>query len=153
MGKGLSNKPTSSLLFLNGCSWYDSCNTLVILCFFFFFKEGIRSYFGTPTWQTIGVFLAGVLTTVLVIRKMWKICEEEMSERRRPERQRERRERRWGILYRLDRKSHSSCFNFIVHGFNAVLDAWRAYHNVSWDWWNVSFIIKCRKWGEGRGVC
>ncbi|XP_010872876.1 apoptosis regulator BAX [Esox lucius] len=32
--------------------------------------EGIRSYFGTPTWQTIGVFLAGVLTTVLVIRKM-----------------------------------------------------------------------------------
>uniref|UniRef100_A0A3B5KB30 BCL2 associated X, apoptosis regulator n=1 Tax=Takifugu rubripes TaxID=31033 RepID=A0A3B5KB30_TAKRU len=32
--------------------------------------EGIRSYFGTPTWQTIGVFLAGVLTTVLVIRKI-----------------------------------------------------------------------------------
>ncbi|KAI7803933.1 BCL2 associated X, apoptosis regulator a [Triplophysa rosa] len=32
--------------------------------------EGICSYFGTPTWQTIGVFLAGVLTTVLVIRKM-----------------------------------------------------------------------------------
>ncbi|KAI5097162.1 BCL2 associated X, apoptosis regulator a [Silurus meridionalis] len=32
--------------------------------------EGIRSYFGTPTWQTIGVFLAGVLTTVLVMRKM-----------------------------------------------------------------------------------
>uniref|UniRef100_A0A9J7ZHQ3 BCL2 associated X, apoptosis regulator a n=1 Tax=Cyprinus carpio carpio TaxID=630221 RepID=A0A9J7ZHQ3_CYPCA len=32
--------------------------------------EGIRSYFGTPTWQTIGVFLAGVLTTVVVIRKM-----------------------------------------------------------------------------------
>ncbi|KAA0705534.1 Apoptosis regulator BAX [Triplophysa tibetana] len=32
--------------------------------------EGISSYFGTPTWQTIGVFLAGVLTTVLVIRKM-----------------------------------------------------------------------------------
>ncbi|KAJ7992396.1 hypothetical protein DPEC_G00278090 [Dallia pectoralis] len=32
--------------------------------------DGIRSYFGTPTWQTIGVFLAGVLTTVLVIRKM-----------------------------------------------------------------------------------
>ncbi|CAB1341745.1 unnamed protein product, partial [Coregonus sp. 'balchen'] len=31
--------------------------------------EGIRSYFGTPTWQTVGVFLAGVLTTVLVIRK------------------------------------------------------------------------------------
>nr|XP_015194805.1 PREDICTED: U1 small nuclear ribonucleoprotein 70 kDa-like [Lepisosteus oculatus] len=29
--------------------------------------EGIRSYFGTPTWQTVGVFLAGVLTTVLVI--------------------------------------------------------------------------------------
>ncbi|XP_021480594.1 apoptosis regulator BAX isoform X2 [Oncorhynchus mykiss] len=32
--------------------------------------EGIRSYFGTPTWQTVGVFLAGVLTTVLVIRRM-----------------------------------------------------------------------------------
>lgn len=32
--------------------------------------EGIGSYFGTPTWQTVGVFLAGVLTTVLVIRKM-----------------------------------------------------------------------------------
>ncbi|XP_054877578.1 apoptosis regulator BAX-like isoform X1 [Poeciliopsis prolifica] len=32
--------------------------------------EGIRSYFGTPTWQTLGVFLAGVLTTVLVMRKM-----------------------------------------------------------------------------------
>lgn len=38
----------------------------------FFLKEGIRSYFGTPTWQTIGVFLAGVLTTVLVVRKMWE---------------------------------------------------------------------------------
>ncbi|KAL7860721.1 hypothetical protein AOLI_G00170700 [Acnodon oligacanthus] len=32
--------------------------------------EGIRSYFGTPTWQTVGVFLAGVLATVLVMRKM-----------------------------------------------------------------------------------
>ncbi|XP_034045762.1 apoptosis regulator BAX-like isoform X2 [Thalassophryne amazonica] len=32
--------------------------------------EGIRAYFGTPTWQTVGVFLAGVLTTVIVIRKM-----------------------------------------------------------------------------------
>ncbi|XP_041672743.1 apoptosis regulator BAX-like [Cheilinus undulatus] len=32
--------------------------------------EGIRSYFGTPTWQTVGVFLAGVLTAVVVIRKM-----------------------------------------------------------------------------------
>ncbi|KAK3519940.1 hypothetical protein QTP70_008204 [Hemibagrus guttatus] len=32
--------------------------------------EGIRSYFGTPTWQTVGVFLAGVLTTVLVMRKI-----------------------------------------------------------------------------------
>ncbi|XP_027141066.1 apoptosis regulator BAX-like isoform X2 [Larimichthys crocea] len=32
--------------------------------------EGIRSHFGTPTWQTVGVFLAGVLTTVIVIRKM-----------------------------------------------------------------------------------
>ncbi|XP_073799592.1 BCL2 associated X, apoptosis regulator a isoform X1 [Danio rerio] len=32
--------------------------------------DGIRSYFGTPTWQTVGVFLAGVITTALVIRKM-----------------------------------------------------------------------------------
>ncbi|XP_042360961.1 apoptosis regulator BAX-like [Plectropomus leopardus] len=32
--------------------------------------DGIWSHFGTPTWQTVGVFLAGVLTTVLVIRKM-----------------------------------------------------------------------------------
>ncbi|XP_028842160.1 apoptosis regulator BAX-like [Denticeps clupeoides] len=32
--------------------------------------EGIWSHFGTPTWQTVGVFLAGVLTTVIVIRKM-----------------------------------------------------------------------------------
>ncbi|XP_038134178.1 apoptosis regulator BAX-like [Cyprinodon tularosa] len=32
--------------------------------------EGIRSYFGTPTWQTLGVFLAGVLATVFVMRKM-----------------------------------------------------------------------------------
>ncbi|XP_047212269.1 apoptosis regulator BAX-like [Girardinichthys multiradiatus] len=32
--------------------------------------EGICSYFGTPTWQTLGVFLAGVLTTVIVIRQM-----------------------------------------------------------------------------------
>lgn len=32
--------------------------------------EGIRSHFGTPTWQTVAVFLAGVLTTVLVVRKM-----------------------------------------------------------------------------------
>ncbi|XP_061605890.1 apoptosis regulator BAX-like [Phyllopteryx taeniolatus] len=32
--------------------------------------EGIRSYFGTPTWQMVGVFLAGVITTILVTRKM-----------------------------------------------------------------------------------
>uniref|UniRef100_A0A1A8P8U8 Apoptosis regulator BAX n=1 Tax=Nothobranchius rachovii TaxID=451742 RepID=A0A1A8P8U8_9TELE len=32
--------------------------------------DGIRSHFGTPTWQTVGVFLAGVLTTVIVIRRM-----------------------------------------------------------------------------------
>ncbi|KAG7492100.1 hypothetical protein MATL_G00011020 [Megalops atlanticus] len=32
--------------------------------------EGIKSYFGTPTWQAVGVFLAGVLTTVLVLRKI-----------------------------------------------------------------------------------
>nr|XP_029481269.1 apoptosis regulator BAX-like [Oncorhynchus nerka] len=32
--------------------------------------EGIRSYFGTPTRHTVGLFLAGVLTTVLVMRRM-----------------------------------------------------------------------------------
>ncbi|XP_028268728.1 apoptosis regulator BAX-like [Parambassis ranga] len=32
--------------------------------------EGIGSYFGTPTWQTVAVFMAGVIITVLVIRKM-----------------------------------------------------------------------------------
>ncbi|XP_034450289.1 apoptosis regulator BAX-like [Hippoglossus hippoglossus] len=32
--------------------------------------DGIGSYFGTPTWQTVGVFLAGVLATALVLRKM-----------------------------------------------------------------------------------
>nr|XP_046186290.1 apoptosis regulator BAX-like isoform X1 [Oncorhynchus gorbuscha] len=32
--------------------------------------EGIHSYFCTPTRQTVGVFLAGVLTTVLVMRRM-----------------------------------------------------------------------------------
>ncbi|XP_063798471.1 apoptosis regulator BAX isoform X2 [Pseudophryne corroboree] len=31
--------------------------------------EGLLSYFGTPTWQTIGVFLAGVLTATVAI---WK---------------------------------------------------------------------------------
>ncbi|XP_074553744.1 apoptosis regulator BAX-like [Halichoeres trimaculatus] len=32
--------------------------------------EGIRSHFGTPTWQMVAVFLAGVLTTIIVVRKM-----------------------------------------------------------------------------------
>nr|XP_057904676.1 apoptosis regulator BAX-like isoform X2 [Doryrhamphus excisus] len=32
--------------------------------------EGIRSYFGTPTWQMVAVVLAAVLTTVYVTRKM-----------------------------------------------------------------------------------
>ncbi|RVE69746.1 hypothetical protein OJAV_G00080950 [Oryzias javanicus] len=32
--------------------------------------DGIRAYFGTPTWQTVAVFLAGVLTAVVVVRKM-----------------------------------------------------------------------------------
>ncbi|XP_077413449.1 apoptosis regulator BAX-like isoform X1 [Vanacampus margaritifer] len=32
--------------------------------------EGIRSYFGTPTWQMVAVFMAGVITTILVARKM-----------------------------------------------------------------------------------
>ncbi|XP_072283069.1 apoptosis regulator BAX-like [Pyxicephalus adspersus] len=31
--------------------------------------EGLLSYFGTPTWQTVGVFLAGVLTATVAI---WK---------------------------------------------------------------------------------
>ncbi|XP_056308769.1 apoptosis regulator BAX-like [Danio aesculapii] len=31
--------------------------------------DGIRSYFRTPTWQTIGDFLAGVLTAGLVVYK------------------------------------------------------------------------------------
>ncbi|KAM3921106.1 apoptosis regulator BAX [Leptodactylus fuscus] len=29
--------------------------------------EGLLSYFGTPTWQTVGVFLAGVLTATVAI--------------------------------------------------------------------------------------
>ncbi|KAJ8284232.1 hypothetical protein COCON_G00030820 [Conger conger] len=32
--------------------------------------EGIKSYFGTPKWQTAGVILASVLATVLVLGKM-----------------------------------------------------------------------------------
>nr|XP_061837903.1 apoptosis regulator BAX-like isoform X2 [Nerophis lumbriciformis] len=32
--------------------------------------EGIRAYFGTPTWQMVAIFLAGVFTTVIVTRKM-----------------------------------------------------------------------------------
>ncbi|KAE8593781.1 hypothetical protein XENTR_v10019313 [Xenopus tropicalis] len=32
--------------------------------------EGMLSYFGTPTWQTVGVFLAGVLTATIAIWKM-----------------------------------------------------------------------------------
>ncbi|KPP63178.1 apoptosis regulator BAX-like, partial [Scleropages formosus] len=32
--------------------------------------EDIRSYFGTPTWQMVGIFLAGVITALLVIHKM-----------------------------------------------------------------------------------
>ncbi|KAM6905435.1 apoptosis regulator BAX-like [Xenentodon cancila] len=31
--------------------------------------EGIGSYFGTPTWQTVVIFLAGVFTAVIVLRK------------------------------------------------------------------------------------
>ncbi|XP_061566875.1 apoptosis regulator BAX-like [Cololabis saira] len=31
--------------------------------------EGIRSYFGTPTWQMVVIFLAGVCTAALVLRK------------------------------------------------------------------------------------
>lgn len=52
---------------------------------FFLPQEGIRSYFGTPTWQTIGVFLAGVLTTVVVIRKMWKDWQEGGEQEKRVE--------------------------------------------------------------------
>ncbi|XP_029440225.1 apoptosis regulator BAX-like isoform X2 [Rhinatrema bivittatum] len=32
--------------------------------------EGLLSYFGTPTWQTVGIFVAGVLTASLTIWKM-----------------------------------------------------------------------------------
>uniref|UniRef100_A0A3P9KBL0 BCL2 associated X, apoptosis regulator a n=1 Tax=Oryzias latipes TaxID=8090 RepID=A0A3P9KBL0_ORYLA len=32
--------------------------------------DGIRAYFGTPGWQTLAVFFAGVLTAAVVIRKM-----------------------------------------------------------------------------------
>ncbi|NXF85100.1 BAX regulator, partial [Eubucco bourcierii] len=32
--------------------------------------EGLLSYFGTPTWQTITIFAAGVLTASLTIWKM-----------------------------------------------------------------------------------
>ncbi|XP_040289707.1 apoptosis regulator BAX [Bufo bufo] len=32
--------------------------------------EGLLSYFGTPTWQTVGVFLAGVLTATVAI---WRL--------------------------------------------------------------------------------
>ncbi|XP_054877483.1 apoptosis regulator BAX-like isoform X2 [Poeciliopsis prolifica] len=30
-------------------------------------KEGIYSYIGAPTWQTVAIFLAGVLTTIFII--------------------------------------------------------------------------------------
>ncbi|XP_040183480.1 apoptosis regulator BAX [Rana temporaria] len=29
--------------------------------------EGLLSYFGTPTWQTVGIFLAGVLTATVAV--------------------------------------------------------------------------------------
>jgi apoptosis regulator BAX len=32
-------------------------------------QEGLLSYFGTPTWQTVTIFVAGVLTASLTI---WK---------------------------------------------------------------------------------
>ncbi|XP_027632233.1 apoptosis regulator BAX isoform X1 [Tupaia chinensis] len=32
-------------------------------------KDGLLSYFGTPTWQTVTIFVAGVLTASLTI---WK---------------------------------------------------------------------------------
>ncbi|XP_037112795.1 apoptosis regulator BAX-like [Syngnathus acus] len=32
--------------------------------------ESIGSYFGTPTWQTVAVFTAGVIATILVTRQM-----------------------------------------------------------------------------------
>ncbi|XP_032662359.1 apoptosis regulator BAX [Chelonoidis abingdonii] len=32
--------------------------------------DGLLSYFGTPTWQTITIFAAGVLTASLTIWKM-----------------------------------------------------------------------------------
>lgn len=33
-------------------------------------QEGLLSHFGTPTWQTITIFAAGVLTASLTIWKM-----------------------------------------------------------------------------------
>ncbi|KAI1896291.1 hypothetical protein AGOR_G00093280 [Albula goreensis] len=32
--------------------------------------EGIKSYIKAPSWQTVGMWVAGVLTTVLVLRKI-----------------------------------------------------------------------------------
>ncbi|MEE6482659.1 hypothetical protein FKM82_013310 [Ascaphus truei] len=32
--------------------------------------DGLLSYFGTPTWQTVGVFLAGVLTATFAFYRM-----------------------------------------------------------------------------------
>nr|XP_033817750.1 apoptosis regulator BAX isoform X2 [Geotrypetes seraphini] len=32
--------------------------------------QALLSYFGTPTWQTVGIFVAGVLTASLTIWKM-----------------------------------------------------------------------------------
>ncbi|XP_077474525.1 apoptosis regulator BAX-like [Stigmatopora argus] len=32
--------------------------------------EGMRSYFGTPGWQMVGVIIAGVITFAIVVRKM-----------------------------------------------------------------------------------
>ncbi len=69
---------------------------------FFLPQEGIRSYFGTPTWQTIGVFLAGVLTTVVVMRKMWRLAgrwrarEESWDDEQRVKQSQKKRTERWG---------------------------------------------------------
>ncbi|XP_036003913.1 apoptosis regulator BAX-like [Fundulus heteroclitus] len=69
--------PTKDVFFKVACQIFSDgrFNWGRVVALFYFacrlvIKEGIRSYFGSSTLQTLGVFLAGVLTTVIVIRKM-----------------------------------------------------------------------------------
>lgn len=148
MGKGPSNKPTSSLLFLIGCSWYDSCNTLVI---FFSFKGG----YTLLLWHTYMADNRGFLgwcphycsSYSQDVKGLWrwKVREKKTGTPARESRKTLRH------TVQVGQKEPFFLLYFIVQGFNAVLDAWRAYH-VSWDWWNDSFIIKCRKGGGVRSL-